>query len=138
VILLSDGMNNTGQVQPRDAARIAAAMGVRVYTIGVGTTSGTVSWQDPLTGRTQAGRVAGFDEPLLREIAQRTDGAYFYAADRSTLESILRYILQLETTPLVVRKEQKRTELAIWFVAVALAYLLIEALLVHALWRRVP
>jgi Ca-activated chloride channel family protein len=138
VILLSDGMNNAGQVQPRDAARIAAAMGVRVYTIGVGTTSGTVSWQDPLTGRTQVGRVAGFDEPLLREIAQRTDGAYFYAADRSTLESILRYILQLETTPLVVRKEQKRTELAIWFVAVALACLLIEALLVHALWRRVP
>ncbi|MCS7187001.1 MAG: VWA domain-containing protein [Armatimonadetes bacterium] len=138
VILLSDGMNNAGQVQPRDAARIAGAMGIRVYTIGIGTSTGTVSWQDPLTGRTHIGRVAGFDEPLLREIAQRTDGAYFYAADRTTLESILRYILQLETTPLVVRKEQKRTELAVWLIAVALACLLMESLFVHALWRRVP
>lgn len=138
VILLSDGMNNAGQVQPRDAARIAEAMGVRVYTIGIGTSTGTVSWQDPLTGRTQIGRVAGFDEPLLREIAQRTNGAYFYAADRSTLESILRYILQLETTPLVTRKEQKRTELAVWLVAVALSCLLVESLFVHFLWRRVP
>jgi len=138
VILLSDGMNNAGQVQPRDAARIAEAMGVRVYTIGIGTSTGTVSWQDPLTGRTQIGRVAGFDEPLLREIAQRTNGAYFYAADRSTLESILRYILQLETTPLVTRKEQKRTELAVWLIAVALSCLLVESLFVHFLWRRVP
>jgi len=138
VILLSDGMNNAGQVQPRDAARIAEAMGVRVYTIGIGTSTGTVSWQDPLTGRTQIGRVAGFDETLLREIAQRTNGAYFYAADRSTLESILRYILQLETTPLVTRKEQKRTELAVWLIAVALSCLLVESLFVHFLWRRVP
>lgn len=138
VILLSDGMNNAGQVQPRDAARIAEAMGIRVYTIGIGTATGTVSWRDPLTGRTQFGRVAGFDEPLLREIAQQTNGAYFYAADRGTLESILRYILQLETTPLVVRKEQKRTELAFWVIAIALACLLVESLLVHTLWRRVP
>ncbi|MCS7265382.1 MAG: VWA domain-containing protein [Armatimonadetes bacterium] len=138
VILLSDGVNNAGQVQPRDAARIAAKMGVRVYTIGIGTVSGTVSWQDPLTGRTQFGRVAGFDEPLLREIAQRTEGSYFYAADKSTLASILRYIMQLETAPLIVRKEQKRTDLAIGFIAFALACLLIESLLVHALWRRVP
>jgi len=138
VILLSDGMNNAGQVQPRDAARIAAVTGVRVYTIGIGTASGTVSWQDPLTGKTQFGRIAGFDEPLLREIAQRTEGAYFYAADRSTLASVLRYILQLETAPLIVRKEQKRTELAAWLIAIALACLLAESLLVHALWRRVP
>lgn len=138
IILLSDGENNSGQVQPTDAARIAAAMGVRVYTIGIGTTTGTVSWRDPLTGQTQLGRVAGFDEPLLREISQLTDGAYFYAADRATLESILRYILQLETTALVVRKEQKRIDLAIWFIAVALLCLQVEALLVHALWRRVP
>ncbi|MGQ9463614.1 MAG: vWA domain-containing protein [Candidatus Fervidibacter sp.] len=138
VILLSDGMNNAGQVQPRDAARIAAAMNVRVYTIGIGTATGTVSWRDPLTGQIQSGRVAGFDEPLLREISQLTDGAYFYAADRSTLESILKYILQLETSVLFTRKEQKRTELSIWFTAFALSCLLIEALLVHALWRRVP
>ncbi len=138
VILLSDGMNNAGQVQPRDAARVAEAMGVRVYTIGIGTSTGTVSLQDPLTGRTQIDWVAGFDEPLLREIAQRTNGAYFYAADRGTLESILRYILQLETTPLVVRKEQKRTELAVWLISVALACLLVEGLFVHFLWRRVP
>ncbi len=138
IILLSDGVNNAGQVQPRDAARIANMMGVRIYTIGIGTSAGTVSWQDPITGRVQTGRVAGFDEPLLREISQVTNGAYFYAADRSTLASILRYIFQLETSPLVVRKEQKRQELAIWLIAIALATLLVEGLLVHALWRRVP
>lgn len=138
VILLSDGVNNAGQVQPRDAARIAEAMGVRVYAVGIGTSTGTVSWQDPLTGRTQIGRVAGFDEPLLREIAQRTNAAYFYAADRTALDSILRYILQLETTPLIVRKEQKRSDLAVWLIAITLSCLLIEGLFVHALWRRVP
>lgn len=138
VILLSDGVNNAGQVQPRDAALIAAAMGVRIYTLGVGTAKGTVSWQDPLTGQTRVGRVTGFDEPMLREIAHRTNGAYFHAADRSSLESILKYILQLETTPLIVRKEQKRIELSFWFIAVALSCLIIEGLLVHTLWRRVP
>ncbi|MER3500553.1 MAG: hypothetical protein IMHGJWDQ_000488 [Candidatus Fervidibacter sp.] len=138
IILLSDGVNNAGQVQPRDAAQIAAAMGVRVYTIGIGTATGTLRWQDPLTGSPQMGRVAGFDEPLLREIAQRTDGAYFYAADRTALASILRYIWHLETTPLVVRKEERRSELATWLVALALACLLSEGLLVHVLWRRVP
>jgi Ca-activated chloride channel family protein len=139
VILLSDGVNNTGQIQPKDAAWMAQQMGVRVYTIGIGTPSGMVSWRDPLTGRTFHGQPAGFDEPLLRGIAQQTDGAYFSARDPQTLRLVLRHILQLETAPLpTVRRRQSVTELALWFAGIALACLLMESLLVHALWRRVP
>lgn len=139
VILLSDGVNNTGQIQPKDAAWMAQQMGVRVYTIGIGTPNGMVSWRDPLTGRTLHGQPAGFDEPLLRAIAQQTNGAYFAARDPQTLQLILRQILQLETAPLpTVRRRQNVMELALWCAGVAFACLLMESLLVHWLWRRVP
>ncbi|MFA0730589.1 MAG: hypothetical protein LKKZDAJK_000823 [Candidatus Fervidibacter sp.] len=139
VILLSDGVNNTGQIQPKDAAWMAQQLRVRVYTIGIGTLSGMVSWRDPLTGRTLHGQPAGFDEPLLRAIAQQTDGAYFAAHNPQTLQRILRHILQMETAPLpTVRRRQRVTELSLWLAGIALACLLAESLLVHALWRRVP
>ncbi|GBC98102.1 hypothetical protein HRbin17_00598 [bacterium HR17] len=139
VVLLSDGVNNAGQIQPRDAAWLAGQLGVRVYTIGIGSANGMVSWHDPLTGRVRYGQPAGFDEQLLRSIADRTNGAYFSARDPQALKAILRYILQLETAPLpTVRRQRQVTELALWCVVIALSCLLLENLLVHAVWRRVP
>lgn len=138
IILLSDGMNNLGRIQPLDAAQFAQKWGVRVYTIGIGTTNGMVSWRDPTTGRTQLGRAAGFDERLLQTIAQRTSGAYFPARDPDVLNTILRHIWRMETTPLIVRRRQIVLELAGWLIAISLACLLTEGVLVHAIWQRVP
>lgn len=137
-ILISDGMNNAGSVQPKDAARFARSMGVRVYTIGIGTKEGMVRWTDPFSGRTHLGREAGFDEPLLRSISYITNGSYFYARDPNAMNAILRQILQLETAPLVVRRQQSAIELATWLIAIALFCLFLEGVLIHTFWQKVP
>ena len=104
VILLSDGVNNTGAVSPEEASAAAAKMGVKVYAIGVGTRSR----RTPIFGRDFFGRPSiqyadtAFDEGQLRVIAKTTGGAYFSVNDRDSLEKALDEIDQLETTPLDV------------------------------------
>ena len=100
VILLSDGVSNTGAVEPDEAAAAAAKMGVKVYAIGVGTRSHNT----PIFGRDFFGRPSiqyanmTFDEKQLRSIAKVTGGTYFPVNDRDSLEEALKEIDQLETT----------------------------------------
>ena len=102
VILLSDGVSNTGAVEPDEAAAAAAKMGVKVYAIGVGTRSR----RTPIIGRDFFGRETvqyadmTFDEKQLRTIAKKTGGTYFPVNDRDSLEKALEEIDQLETTQL--------------------------------------
>ena len=102
VILLSDGVNNTGAVEPDEAAAAAEKMGVKVYAIGVGTRSR----RTPIFGRDFFGRTTiqyadmTFDEKQLRSIAKKTGGTYFPVNDRDSLEKALEEIDQLETTQL--------------------------------------
>ena len=102
VILLSDGVSNTGAVEPDEAAAAAAKMGVKVYAIGVGTRSR----RTPIIGRDFFGRETvqyadmTFDEKQLRSIAKKTGGTYFAVNDRDSLEEALKEIDQLETTQL--------------------------------------
>ena len=102
VILLSDGVSNTGAVEPDEAAAAAAKMGVKVYAIGVGTRSR----RTPIFGRDFFGRATiqyadmTFDEKQLRSIAKATGGTYFPVNDRDSLEEALKEIDQLETTEL--------------------------------------
>ena len=102
VILLSDGMSNTGAVEPDEAAKAAAKLGVKVYAIGVGTRSR----RTPVFGRDFFGRTCiqyadmNFDERQLRSIASVTGGTYFPVNDRDSLEKALEEIDQLETTAL--------------------------------------
>ena len=102
VILLSDGVSNTGAVEPDAAADAAAKMGVKVYAIGVGTRSR----RTPIFGRDFFGRTTiqyadmTFDEKQLKSIAKRTGGTYFPVNDRDSLEKALDEIDQLETTKL--------------------------------------
>ncbi len=102
VILLSDGVSNTGAVEPDEAAAAAAKMGVKVYAIGVGTRSR----RTPIFGRDFFGRAAiqyadmTFDEKQLWSIAKKTGGTYFAVNDRDSLEKALEEIDQLETTKL--------------------------------------
>ena len=101
VILLTDGVNNRGAVDPATAAELARALGVRVYTIGVGTTGvAMVPVDDPLFGRrTQPTRVE-LDEETLRTIASHTGGQYFRATDTRSLAEIYRQIDRLERSDL--------------------------------------
>ena len=102
VILLSDGVSNTGAVEPDEAAAAAAKMGVKVYAIGVGTRSR----RTPIFGKDFFGRATiqyadmTFDEKQLRSIAKKTGGTYFPVNDRDSLETALEEIDQLETTQL--------------------------------------
>lgn len=101
-ILLSDGVSNTGAVEPDEAAAAASKMGVKVYAIGVGTRAR----RTPIIGRDFFGREVvqyadmTFDEKQLRSIAKRTGGTYFAVNDRDSLEKALDEIDQLETTRL--------------------------------------
>ena len=100
VILLSDGVSNTGAVEPDEAAAAAAKMGVKVYAIGVGTRAR----HTPIFGRDFFGRTTvqyanmTFDEKQLKSIAQKTGGTYFPVNDRDSLEKALQEIDELETT----------------------------------------
>ena len=102
VILLSDGVSNTGAVEPDEAAAAAAKMGIKVYAIGVGTRAR----RTPIFGRDFFGRATiqyadmTFDEKQLRSIAKKTGGTYFPVNDRDSLEKALEEIDQLETTQL--------------------------------------
>jgi Ca-activated chloride channel family protein len=102
VILLSDGVSNTGAVEPDQAADAAAKLGIKVYAIGVG----TKARRTPMITRDIFGREVvsyadmTFDESQLKRIASKTNGAYFSVNDRDSLESALSEIDKLETTKL--------------------------------------
>ena len=102
VILLSDGMSNNGVVSPEEATEAASKMGVKVYTIGVGTGAGYA----PRLVTDMQGRQfvrnwpSGFDEAQLRDIARKTKGMYFRVNDGEALKSALAEIDKLETTPI--------------------------------------
>ncbi len=102
VILLSDGVSNTGAVEPDEAAQAAAKLGIKVYSIGVG----TKARRTPIFGTDFFGRRViqyadmTFDEKQLKSIAQKTGGMYFAVDDRDSLEKALAEIDQLETTEL--------------------------------------
>jgi Ca-activated chloride channel family protein len=111
VVLVTDGDNNAGQIDPDSAAAICAGLGIKVYTVAVGTQSGPVvipvPVRDPLSGAVEIRRVSWnvrVDTELLQRIAQRTGGRFFRAHDPATLRDIFASIDRLERTPLQVRR----------------------------------
>lgn len=104
IILVTDGVNNRGEVQPLDAANIARALGVKIYTVGVGS-SGTarVPVNDPVYGKIYADLQVEIDEASLKQIAQTTKGLYYRATDRPSLEKIFEDIGRLEKTKMKVK-----------------------------------
>ncbi len=126
VILLTDGSNNRGDIDPLTAAEIASAFGIRVYAIGVGTREEKVPIQTPM-GRQYIS--SEFDETTLRNIAQMTGGEYFRATDNNSLRAIYQQIDQLEKTKIRVREYAKRTEHFAPFLMAALLCLLLELLI---------
>lgn len=109
-VLVTDGVSNAGEIDPRSAAALCAGMGIRVYTIGVGTADRVpvpVAIQDPRTGRPIVRRVMRsmpVDEKLLAEIAERTGGRAYLATDPEALADVFHEIDRLEKTGLEVKR----------------------------------
>ncbi len=139
VILLTDGRNNAGEIDPETAARLARAMGVKVYTVGVGTEGvAPIPVQDPVFGPRYVFQPVDLDEKTLRRIADETDGRYFRATDARTLEEIFRRIDALERTEVTVRERVRRTELFPPLLLAGALLLLAEAALGWTVFRQVP
>lgn len=140
ILLLTDGVNNKGLIDPRTAAATANAYGIKVYTIGVGTEG-----EAPIpTGRALGG---GFryevlpvriDEDLLKEIASETGGQYFRAKDSEALSRIFQQIDQLEKTPVSVTRYIRYDEQTRPFILFGLVALGLELLLGATLVVRIP
>ena len=137
VILLTDGVNNTGEVAPMTAAEIAKTYGVRVYTIGVG-----ANGMAPYPVMTPWGpdvqqREVEIDEPLLKDIAAQTGGRYFRATDNTKLSEIYAEINRMEKARTTVDSFPIYKELFSGYALAALACLLLE-LIIRLLIRRLP
>ena len=127
MVLLTDGVNNRGAIDPRTAARAAAAVGVRIYTIGVGTEGmAPVPVGRGLFGLRYEMRPVEIDDALLTEVARVTGGRYFRARDAIALDRITHEIDRLERVPLQTRTYVRFTELYRWPLALALLALALE------------
>jgi Ca-activated chloride channel family protein len=139
VILMSDGENTAGTIAPLDAAKAAAAFGVRVYTIGVGSRGSALSPVAIQGGRLVYGpQKVSIDEGLLSEIARTTGGRYFRATDAAALRRIYGEIDRLERSPSEERRRIQYRDLYLPFVLAGAALLLVEWLLRGSRWGRVP
>jgi Ca-activated chloride channel family protein len=139
VILMTDGQNNSGKLAPLTVAEAAQALGVKVYTIGVG-----MRGQAPMPVRDIFGRKGyqmvpvDIDEDTLQKIADMTGGKYYRADNAERFEQIYSDIDKLEKSEAVVKKYTEFDELFKWPVLAGLALLLTEMLLKHTVMRRLP
>ncbi|MCY3773364.1 MAG: VWA domain-containing protein [Gemmatimonadetes bacterium] len=145
VILLTDGVNNTGAIDPVTAAKAAKALGVRIYSVGIGKEEGApIPVDDPVLGRTYARNRDGslalteIDEETLRQVAEITGGYYFKATDGEMLSHIYQRIDALERTEMKVIAYSRYTELFGYFLLPAMFLVLAETLLKHTRFRKLP
>lgn len=138
IVLLTDGMNNSGNISPQKATAISRTMGIKVYTIGVGT-SGIVPFKmDTPLGKETVFRIADLDEETLMEIAEATGGTYFRAADTMGLKKIFDSIDRLEKTSIEHKVFMRYRELFPLFVLCGIIMLLLAEVMMHTLFRKVP
>ena len=137
VILLTDGSNNMGDISPMTAAQIAKSLGIRVYTIGVGTT-GVAPYPMPVAGGVQyVNMPVEIDDETLKGIAATSNGNFYRATNNKELIQIYKDIDQLEKTRQNVKKYSKRYEAYQPFAIAALLIMLLEALLRLTVFRKV-
>ncbi|MBR1388544.1 MAG: VWA domain-containing protein [Prevotella sp.] len=138
VILLTDGSNNRGDISPMTAAEIAKSLGIRVYTIGVGTNK-VAPYPMPVAGGVQYVNIpVEIDNKTLSEIAAATDGDFYRATNTKELRNIYKEIDQLEKSKLNVKKFSKKYEAYQPFALAAVLVLLLEILLRITIFRRIP
>lgn len=138
MILLTDGVNNAGEIDPLTAAQIAKTFGIKIYTIGVGT-RGQAPYpvRTPLGVRYQMVPVE-IDEEMLKEISAMTGGRYFRAANTKALQDIYDEIDKMETTKVEVTSYRQAKELFYGWLGGGLLLLFIEIGLIKSFFRRLP
>jgi Ca-activated chloride channel family protein len=140
VILLTDGVNNAGQVTPEAAAKVAKTLGIVIYTIGAGTKGAPVPCPvlDNTGRRIYQNIVIDLDESLLTQIATKTGGRYFPATNTEGLTAIFEKINKMERTSLNSPQFQQYKELYPLFLLLGLILLFLETVLGNTIFRRLP
>jgi len=139
VILLTDGVNNKGEIDPLTAANLAKAMKQRIYTIGAGSKGQAyITVDDPFFGKQRRRIQADLDEDMLGKVAEMTGGKYFRATDEKSLAQIYEEIDHLEKSKIAVKQYKEYVELFPYFVYAAFALLTLEMLLTSTRFRRIP
>ncbi len=139
IILLTDGVNNSGEIGPVTASELAATYGIRVYTIGVGSRgSAPVPVQDVFGRSIVQNMPVEIDEEVLQKIAVMTGGEYFRATDNSKLREIYRQIDTLEKTQLDVKQFSKRKDEYFPIILAVLLLVGLEVILRYTIFRTIP
>jgi Ca-activated chloride channel homolog len=138
VVLLTDGENNGGLIDPKTAKEIAKNFGVKVYTIGVGTDGNTTQPVQTALGIEMRNFKVSIDEKLLKQIANETGGKYFRAKDNDGLASIYTTIDELEKSKVEISTITKYTDKYLPFAITAGFFLLLEILLRYLVFRKFP
>ena len=139
VILLTDGQNNKGQLDPITAAKVAQAFDIRIYTVGVGK-RGTALYpvDDPIFGKRYVQMPVQIDEKTLKAIAKITKGSYYRATDKESLDKIFQEIDQLEKTQIEIKQFSRFKELFSTYLFMALGLIVVEVVLTNTKFRKIP
>lgn len=139
VILLTDGQNNRGELDPVTAAKVAQAFKIRIYTIGAGKRGEALYPVDnPVFGRSYQRVRVEIDEELLTQVADITGGQYFRATDETSLEQIYAEIGEMEKTKIEVKEYTRYSEMFLPYALAALILLLLEIVLANTKFRKIP
>ena len=139
IILLTDGDNNAGEIDPLTAANLAEAMDIKIYTIGAGKSGNAMyPYQDKLFGKRYVYQPTNIDEGTLKEIAKRTNGKYFRARSGEELEEIYGIIDKMEKTEIKVSSHVEYIEKFQIFAYAGLLLLMFEILLTNTVLRKLP
>lgn len=139
IILLTDGVNNRGEIDPRDAAKIAGDFNVKVYTIGVGTRGKAPYPVKDSFGRMQYMMVdVQIDEELLKEIANNTGGLYFRATDKDSLQRVFSEIDRWEKTEISTKRYYNARDLYIYFIIAGLFIFIVAEFSKRTILRTLP
>jgi Ca-activated chloride channel family protein len=139
MILLTDGENNSGEIDPITAANLAQTFDIKIYTIGAGKPGNAMyPYQDPIFGKRYIYQPTKIDEKTLQEIAQRTNGKYFRARSGNELEEIYSLIDEMEKTKVEVASHVQYRELFQYFGYGGFLFIVLELLLANTLFRKLP
>lgn len=139
VILLTDGRNNRGELDPITASYVAKAFNIKIYTIGAGKLGEALyPIDDPIFGKRYVRMPVEIDEDLLRKIADITSGKYFRATDEEKLSRIYKEISEMEKTEIKVKQYTRYSELMAFFINPALFLIFLEIFLSNTIFRKIP
>jgi Ca-activated chloride channel family protein len=138
IILLTDGVNNSGLIDPITALEIAKAYKIRVYTIGVGTNgSAPYPVKDQFGAMHMQQMPVQIDEPLMKQISYETGGKYFRAVDNNSLGKIYKEIDRLEKTKIEINSYKRYAELFLPYALLGLLFLFLEVVLRHTIFKSI-